>query len=168
MLKFNNNELYVDCEWTLDQKIFLIGINKKKNTYQLYDYYLTKSNFLQTLKNIKYIYFFGPDIKMLEKFFKINLRKKYICINLLKILHDKIKLKSYKLMNIEKEFKIVRKNYIYKANFFRIFKDWKTPKYKKFVLKYNYDDVENLFIIKEKIFSKYKITNEYLKEIRLQ
>ena len=22
MLKFNNNELYVDCEWTLDQKIF--------------------------------------------------------------------------------------------------------------------------------------------------
>ena len=28
MLKFNNNELYVDCEWTLDQK------KKKKKYFQ--------------------------------------------------------------------------------------------------------------------------------------
>ena len=35
-----------------------------------------------------YIYFYGPDIGMLEKFTRLDIRNNYRCINLLKVFRD--------------------------------------------------------------------------------
>jgi len=153
-------EIYIDVEWTLDQDVFLIGYAytlRKKG--QLYGKSLTKKNFLTLLEGVEFIFIYGPDIGMLEKYFSIDIRQEYKCINLLKIFRRYIPgLKSYKLAALEEMFGIKRTTKQYKQNIFTLFKDWRNPSKRRLCLKYNMEDVINLLIIKKKAFTKYNIT----------
>jgi len=85
-----STDIFFDAEWFFNQKIFLIGYayNLKKFG-QLYDRSLTKSKFLDLLKPVDgFIYFYGPDIGMFEKYFKIDIRHKYKCVNLMPIFNQ--------------------------------------------------------------------------------
>ncbi len=153
-------DIYIDCEWTLDQDVFLIGYAytlRKKG--QLYDKTLTKRNFLKLLDGVEFVFIYGPDIGQLEKHFGINLRGKYKCINLLKIFRRYLpELPSYKLSALEEMFGIKRTTAQYKRNIFTLFEDWHNPKKRRLCLKYNMEDVINLLILKKKAFAEYHIT----------
>ncbi len=164
-------DLYLDCEWQLNQEIFLIGYAFNLKDYgQLYGYSLNKSTFKQLLRKVTgRIYIYGPDIGMVEKFFKMKIRENYHCINLIKVFRDCMPgLKSYQLDAIERKFGIHRKTQRYKKNIFKLFTDWYKPKYRVEILKYNMDDVINLVKIKLKVFSAYTIPSNYFIDVRLR
>jgi len=163
--------LFIDCEWFLNQKIFLIGYAYAiKDFGQLYDRSLTKANFYKILKPVDgYIFFYGPDIAMVEKYFNIDLRHNYKCINLIRIFRNFEKgLDSYKLSEMEKHYGIERSTSIYKTDIFKLFYDWYDPVKKHIALQYNKEDVLNLIRVKHKVFSAHQITPAKLKNYLLQ
>ncbi len=164
-----NKELYLDGEWFIGGEIFLLGYaySTKKHGF-LYGSRLTKKNFLKLLSPGISIFFYGPDIGILEKHFNIRLRTRYLCINLLRVFRDHIRSTSYRLADIEKKFGIKRERVEYKKSIFDIYGDWMNPQIRKRVLQYNREDVINLVKLKKIVFRKYNIRKSYLSEIRLQ
>lgn len=163
-------DLFLDAEWFIGGEIFLLGwCFDKKNHGQLYDDSLTAQNFEELLNQTTgIIYFYGPDIGIIEKYFDIDIRSNYHCVNLLKVFKDKIpNLKNYKLATIEKMYGLQRNRNEYKANIFRIFEDWRKPQLKSLVLQYNREDVINLCILKHIVFWSHDIDENYLLQVRL-
>ena len=106
---------------------------------------------------------------MCEKYFDIDIRNNYKCINLLRITRACMpNAKSWKLEHIEKIFHLPRHVAKYKKSIFQIYSDWKDYKYRQRVLQYNEDDVRNLVLVKQKLFERYDITREYLNTILLK
>ena len=163
-------DLYLDAEWFMNQRIFLIGYaHDHKKCVQIYGKKLTKKNLKKILKKVTgSIFCYGPDIGMLEKFFSLKIRKKIRCVNLMKVFKDTIKIGSFKLKHLEERFGIKRKVMKYKTNIFQIWKDWKDKLKKKVVLTYNREDVINLAKLAIMVFKKFRILDDYLEKIRLR
>lgn len=164
-------DLYLDAEWFLNQKIFVIAWGRNLSDFgQLYDTTLTRARMKKLLdETTGYIYFYGPDIAMIEKYFNIDIRNNYKCVNLLKIFRLLMpRAKSYRIFHLEKQFKIERTTTQYKHSIFSALRDWKNPKRKHVVLRYNMEDVINLIHLKRKIFKKYKCSAKLLNENLLQ
>jgi DNA polymerase elongation subunit (family B) len=170
MAKQKQVDLYIDAEWYLNQRIFLIGYSyDRKNFGQLYGKKMTPKNFKKLFAKVTgSVFCYGPDTGMLEKFFKWKFRNKFRCVNLMKVFKDFIKTGSFKLKDLEHKFGIRRKVMKYKSSIFQIWKDWRNPKKKKEVLHYNREDVVNLLRLAKKIFGKFKIHHEYLETVRLK
>ncbi len=164
-------DLYLDCEWFANQKLFLIGyaynISTKK---QLYDNTLTKENVLEMLEPVNgFIYFYGPDIAMIEKNFCIDIRNNYKCVNLIRVFKTyNPNLRSYKLASLEKHYGIIRDTQEYKSNIFRMIRDWFNPKKRKRALKYNEEDVLNLIRVKRNFFREENVKISDLKRMILK
>lgn len=160
-------ELYIDGEWFIGGKIFLIGYCFETGPCrQLYLQQLSKRKFLSLLERLRSdacIYFYGPDIGVIESHFKIRIRERYKCINLLKIFRQVLPPRSsYKLASIEKTFGIKRARVEYKKNIRDIFRDWYDPVKRKRVMMYNVEDVEYLRKLKKLIFRKYQLKSSAL------
>lgn len=163
-------DLYIDAEWYLNQRIFLIGYSHDhKKCMQIYGRKLNSKIFRKLLKKVTgSIFCYGPDIGMLEKFFRIKIRKKFRCVNLMKVFKDTVKIGSFKLKHLEERFGIKRQVMKYKTSIFQIWNDWKNAERRKAVLHYNREDVINLVKLAMKIFKKFKIEEDYLERIRLK
>ncbi len=160
-------DLYLDAEWFLNQKIFVIAWGRSLSDYgQLYDKTLTRTRIKKLLDDTTgYVYFYGPDIAMIEKYFGMEIRTKYKCINLLKIFRILMpRAKSYRIFHLEKKYKIVRTTTQYKHSIFSAIRDWSHPKRKHLVLRYNMEDVINLIQLKRIVFKKYGCTPKLLKD----
>lgn len=163
-------DLYMDLEWFPNQEIYLIGYGYSIGTTTLlYDETLTMQHIQEMLAPVDgYVYFYGPDIGMLEKFTALDIRNNYRCINLLKVFRDIMPgLPSYKLASFEVMFDINRSQKQYKTNIWQLNKDWYDPYKKQQVLKYNYEDVANLIRLKNEIFRLYNVESEYLDLVRM-
>jgi len=162
------NEIYIDTEWFPNQKIFLLGYAYNlKNYGQLFESDLNRNKVISIFFNIKYIYFYGPDIAMIEKNFNINLRNNFNCINLLKAAKQLKKgLPSHKLINIEQYYGISRQKTQYKQNIFNIYTDW--FKQRKSALKYNIEDTINLIHIKKLMFREHYVTTKQILNFKLK
>lgn len=163
--------LYIDAEWFPDQRIFLIGYARERGPVkQLYGRSLTRTNFINLLKpTTGYIFFYGPDIGMCEKFFGMEIRTKYKCVNLLRITRAEIpNASSWRLEHMEKVFHLPRHERKYKQNIFAIYGDWRSAPGKERVLKYNADDVANLVTLKKKMFDRLGIGKAYLNSILMK
>jgi len=155
--------LFLDCEWFIPQKLFLIGwCNNTRSFGQLYGNKLTRSNMIDLLKGVDFIFFYGPDIAVIENWFSMNIRNRFQCVNLLKCFRDHIPAESYKLAELEKKFGIHRNVDKYKRNMRLLYDDWHHPERKYHVLQYNMDDVINLYRLTGIIFKKYGIRKRYL------
>ena len=162
--------LYIDAEWYLNQRIFLIGYSYDNKYFgQLYGKKLTSKNFKKLFSKVNgSVFCYGPDTGMLEKFFKWKFRDKFRCVNLMKVFKDHIKTGSFKLKDLEHKFGIRRQVVKYKTSIFQIWRDWRNPTKKKAVLLYNKEDVVNLLRLALKIFKKFKIKDKYLESIKLK
>lgn len=163
-------DLYIDLEWFINQEIYLIGYAYNiSTTTLLYDETLTMENILQMLAPVDgYIYFYGPDIGMLEKATGLDIRNNFRCVNLLKVFRDIMPgMNSYKLASFEEMFEIKRSQKQYKTNIWKLVEDWNNPIKKQNVLKYNFEDVVNLVRLKTEIFRLYGIGEEYLEGVRM-
>jgi len=153
--------IFLDCEWDEKRKIFIFGCcHDEKTVYQLHGKFLSRQNVEKFLSGIETIYFFGPDISIIEKHFGINLRNNFQCVNLLTMIqHFAPRLHSYKLHHIEKSAGIERKITQYKDNIWFLMDDWKSKNPKKIdrCLQYNAEDVRNLYLVKNWFFKKYKV-----------
>ncbi|OJV39637.1 MAG: hypothetical protein BGO29_04625 [Bacteroidales bacterium 36-12] len=161
--------LFVDCEWFLNQQIYLIGYGYNlKEINQLHDYTINRFSFASILRNVDAIYCYGPDIGMLEKFFNTDLKTYYYCFNLLSIIKKlEPDLPSYKLCDLEKIADIQRETIEYKSNIWQLHKDWMNPLKKYYAMKYNREDVENLMRIKNYFFQKHGITRKDIEHLRM-
>ena len=163
-------DLYLDAEWFIGGEIFLLGWSRDKHQCgQLHDDTLTAERFQEILDDTTgIIYFYGPDIGVIEKHFDIEIRTTWHCVNLLKVFKDVLPVQpNYKLASIEKLYGIKRNRNEYKANIFSIFKDWRRPQVKSLVLQYNREDVINMVKLKHIIFYQYDVEPEYLLQVRL-
>ncbi len=163
-------DLYLDLEWFPNQEIYLIGYGYSIGTTTLlYDDTLTMQHIQEMLSRVDgYVYFYGPDIGMLEKFTGLDIRNNYRCINLLKVFRDIMPgMESYKLASFEVMFDIKRSQKQYKTNIWQLNKDWYDPYKKQQVLKYNYEDVVNLIRLKNEIFRLYGVEEAYLDLVRM-
>jgi uncharacterized protein YprB with RNaseH-like and TPR domain len=161
--------IYLDCEWTIDQNIFLIGYAYADGRAgALHGSRLTKRSFERLLDGMEHIIVYGPDIAYLEKFFNIELRQDYICINALKLFRQTLPgLPSYKLAFVETLFAVGRQKRKYKTSVFTIWRDWYDPEKRKHVILYNREDVVNLRRLFRIIVTRYSITDELILECRL-
>lgn len=162
--------IYFDGEWFLNQQIYLIGYayNQSK-TYQLYGFLLTRKNFEKILKDVSIIYCYGPDIGMFEKYFKCDLRNRFVCINLLTVMKRiEPNLPDYKLSTLEKFAGIQRETMEYKSNIFQLHRDWYIPAKRSRALKYNREDVNNLIRVKKYFFQKNMILFKDIEHLRLK
>ena len=98
----------------------------------------------------------------------MDIRNKYVCINLLKVFRHFVDNDSYKLADLEKLYGIKRKRVEYKKNIFKIFADWKQPDKRKRLLEYNMEDAYNLMKIWKIIRAKHNIGLDYLLRERLR
>ena len=163
-------DLYIDLEWFFNQELYLIGYAYSVTTVNLlHDETLTMNNILKMLDPVDgYIYFYGPDIGMLEKSTGLDIRNNFRCVNLLKVFRDIMPgMDSYKLSAFEEMFEIKRSQKQYKTNIWKLVEDWKNPYKKQQVLKYNYEDVANLVRLKREIFGLYGVGEEYLEGVRM-
>jgi len=162
-------DLYIDLEWFFNQELFLVGYAYSVTTFgQLYDESLNTENIIRMLQPVDgYIYFYGPDIGMLEKSTGLDIRNNFKCVNLLKVFRNIMPgMDSYKLAYFEELFEIKRSQRQYKSNIFKLSEDWNNPYKKQHVLKYNMEDVVNLVRLKREIFSLYGIKEDYLEGVR--
>jgi len=161
--------IYFDGEWFLNQQIYLIGYAyNQARTYQIYGYQLNRANFARILEGVDVIYCYGPDVGMLEKYFKCDLKNHYICINLLTIIKKlEPNLPDYKLCTLEKLAGIQRETMEYKSNIFQLHKDWYIPERRARALKYNREDVNNLIRVKTFFFQRHGITLKDIERFRL-
>lgn len=158
-------DLYIDLEWFSNQELFLVGYAYSITNFgQLHDENLNVENIIQMLQPVDgYIYFYGPDIGMLEKSTGLDIRNNFRCVNLLKVFRDIMPgMDSYKLASFEEMFEIKRSQRQYKTNIFKLVEDWHNPYKKQHVLKYNMEDVVNLVRLKREIFELYGIGDDYL------
>lgn len=158
-------DLYIDLEWFMNQQLYLIGYAYSLTKYgQLHDSSLNTDNIIKMLEPVTgCIYFYGPDIGMLEKSTGFDIRHNFCCVNLLKLFRDIMPdLESYKLAHIEELFGIERTTRQYKTNIFKLVEDWNNPWKKQQVLKYNMEDVINLVRLKREIFEIYGIGEEII------
>lgn len=163
------NNIYIDAEWYIGGKIFLIGIcNERLSTTLLHDQTLTKTNFLRTIQGATHLYFYGPDIGVIEKFFGIRLRHKFICVNLLKIfrrLHPRAA--GHKLIQYERRYKIYRKTARLKSDVWGLIKLWQKPHTRELLKQYNREDVVNMARLKKIIFKRHRVRQKWLFDEKL-
>lgn len=163
--------IYIDCEWFLRGKIFLIGFgNTTSNIHQVFGKNLNQKNIYNIIlkANNKYVFIYGPDIAYIEKNFHFNIRNNIKCINLLKIAKCYLTLKKYSLAEVEKYFNICRTTNEYKENIFRLSRDWYNLERRKRCLLYNYEDVLNLILVKQAIFKKFNIKSKDLENFTIK
>ncbi|MFH2144231.1 MAG: ribonuclease H-like domain-containing protein [Bacteroidota bacterium] len=161
-------DLYLDLEWFFTQELFLMGYAYSiTNHGQLYDENLTINNIIQILEPVDgYIFFYGPDIGMLEKNTGLDIRNNFLCVNLLKVFRQIMPgMDSYRLSSFEEMFDIKRTQRQYKTNIFKLIEDWRNPYKKNNVLKYNQEDVVNLVRLKKEVFGLYGIGEGYLEGV---
>ena len=164
-------DLYLDCEWFLNQELFIIGYAYSVNNYgQLYDKKLNVRKFKKLLAEVDgFIYFYGPDIAMIEKNFNINLRDNFDCINLLPLMkHYKPNLSCHKLVCLEEYYDIQRSTVEFKNNIFRLLHNWNNPIYRHKILKYNQEDVINLVRIRRKATAEHNLTRNKILQFKLK
>lgn len=163
-------ELYLDCEWFITQKMYLIGYAYNLRTgVQLYEKTLTRKNVLKMLEGVTKIYFWGPDIGMIEKCFNLKLRERYFCVNLLAVMRAiEPHSDSFKLAHFEELAGIKRTTMEYKSDIRNLHRDWKNPKKRYLALKYNKEDVLNMVRVKRFFFTKHGITDELLWGFRMK
>lgn len=162
-------DLYIDLEWFFNQELYLIGYAYSvTNVTLLHDETLTMENIVAMLEPVDgFIYFYGPDIGMLEKNTGLDIRNNYRCVNLLKVFRDIMpEMDSYKLSYFEEMFEINRTQKQYKTHIWKLVDDWNNPYKKQKVLKYNYEDVANLVRLKNEIFRLYDIHEDYLNGVK--
>ena len=162
--------LYLDLEWFTNQKLFLIGYAYSiKDFGQLYENTLTVDHLEQVFKPADgYVFFYGPDIAMLEKFFNINIREHCPCVNLIRVFKKALPgRRSYKLSELEKTYGIKRSTREYKTDIFKLWHDWNDLSLRKMILKYNMEDVLNLIRLKKYIFNDCSVTKNDLNELLL-
>lgn len=138
--------VFIDVEWTLDQNIFLLSYAYLNGpAASLHSSKLNRRSVKRILRKVYYIYVYGPDIAMLEKNFPANYKKKFVCVNMLRLVkHFLPGLDSYKLEYIEKLFKLNRSTRKYKTSVFTIWKHWFNPLKREHVIRYNLEDAKNL------------------------
>lgn len=161
--------IYLDCEWTIDQDIFLIGYAYADGSVgALYESKLSKTGFMRLLEGVDYIIVYGPDIAYLEKYFEIDLREDFICINALKLFRKTLPgLPSYRLSYIEELYSIIRNKRKYKTSVFTIWRDWFNLEKRKHVIIYNQEDVVNLLKLFRIISDRFKLTDDQIMTCRL-
>jgi len=163
-------DLYIDLEWFFNQEIFLVGYaHCVTDVTLLYDESLTMENIHAMLEPVDgYIYFYGPDIGMLEKNTGLDIKNNFRCVNLLKVFRNIMPgLPSYRLSDLEAMFDIHRTQNQYKSNIFKLAEDWRNPYKKQQVLKYNYEDVANLVRLKKLVFGLFGVGEECLEGWRM-
>ncbi len=161
--------IYIDCEWYIGGDLFLVGYAYSARNYgQIHGSKLTKNNFLKLLKGVQYIFFYGPDIGVIERYWNVSLRSEFTCMNLIKVFRHHFHARSYKLADIEKMFGIYRAEAEYKKNVFQIWRDWANPHRKARLLRYNLEDVLNMMKLWKIVRFEFQITNDYLNQEKLK
>ncbi len=101
------NSIYLDAEWYIGGNVFLIGyVYQNGDKDQLFDRSLTKKNFLHALSSVNVIYFYGPDIGVIESHFDTKRKERLLRYNL----EDVVNLK--KLWSIIKREKNITNDYL--------------------------------------------------------
>ncbi len=164
-------DLYLDCEWHRTGEIFLLGYaHSVKHFDQLYDHRLSEYMVDEIFNQVTgHVYIYGPDIKMIEKHFRLSLRKNFMCVNLLTAFRREYPgMYNYKLSNLEEYFKIQRKTGVYKSDINKLMIDWNNEAHRGQVLHYNKEDVVNMIRVKRKICGEVGLTRKKLEKYRLK
>lgn len=146
-------------------------------------------------EGVETIYFYGPDAAYVDNQFCLDLKNKYRCINLLKAMHelepdrdthhakrgstnslwkkgkmrypDKPWLYGYKLANLEKTMGIHRETDEYKADIWKLDRDWEDG-HRDRALLYNKEDVINMVKVKQFFYKKHRVTKKQEDNWRLR
>lgn len=142
-------DIFIDCEWIPGDYITILGAYCScKDRFQLYDKSLTKTNFIDFIEGCKgrrtepFLFCHGPDIGRIERYFNLDLKKKYPCVNVQKAFRQFTRFNKVGIYHLERKFGIPR-GWVMSWEDMELY--WKIRKeYRKHVLDYNWDDCVNL------------------------
>lgn len=146
-----SKSLYIDTEWfpgAGPQRLFLVGFASGRTVSQIYGKALSQKRVISLFDDHDFVWVYGPDVGVLERYTGTDLRRRASCFNGLKMMRNLYPdLPSHRLSFMETHLGFKREVKKYKSNIFQIERDWKDPKKRLDVLKYNRDDVANLRLL---------------------
>jgi len=147
---------FIDLEWSHRGHIFLLGYARNTRDYGfLYGSRLNQNEIFDILAGSSFVYVWGPDIGRIEKYYNMDVRNRFRCVNLLTVAKDYIKSPNYRLDTIEKKLRIPREVNL-KEQRGDIYQLWK--KDPELVKAYNKNDVISLYYIERILRYKYGLT----------
>lgn len=140
--------IFLDLEWRSDGVPFIVGYAYNLRDFgQLLEGDITPSAVSALFSGVSHVYVYGPDVAVLEKFYDLNLRQNYVCINLLTAAKAVFRFPNYRLSTVEKALGLSRKA-DYKERIFQLYSDFGNAKNRAEALQYNLDDVLSLVRLK--------------------
>jgi hypothetical protein len=168
-------DIFVDCEWTSDNKTRVIGAySPGQGRFQLYGKNLIRkcahyefSRFLNhcskrcSSRDILLFSHHGVDISRIEKVCGLKLRTYYYCINTVTAFKKLARFRTARLEHLEKHFRLPRIRD--KMNSFDVDSYWFTDPQK--VLDYNWEDCLKLWQLVNILKTEYQITRSDFRSI---
>lgn len=143
-------DIFLDTEYKdKGGEIFLMSLRSTHgDEYILYGPSLRKNVLLKILKNKKRIFVYGPDIGKLEKQFNIDIKSRWICVNVLSIVREFMPdLPSKSLLAVERYLNLERSTAHFKKYTRTLEKHWKNKSKREGIMNYNMEDVVFLEVV---------------------
>jgi hypothetical protein len=143
-------ELFVDCENTRSEYIVLIGVHSYGHErLQLHSGTLTREKFMKYLNIVKrqdddlLLFCHGPDIGRIERFFEMDLKTTFHCINTVTAFKNFTRYQHCSQKYLEECFGLPR---VHHLSAYEIDRLWNSgnKKHRQIVLDYNWEDCVNL------------------------
>lgn len=137
-------DIFLDTEYAdKGGDIFLISLlTSHGEEYTLYGANLRWNVLYNILKGKKRIFVYGPDIGKLEKQFNVDIKSRWICVNVLSIVRYCLPdLPSKSLVSVEKFMKLQRSTSSFKKYTRKLEVHWRNKKKRIGIIDYNKEDV---------------------------
>jgi hypothetical protein len=137
-------DIFLDTEYAdKGGDIFLISLRSSHGEeYTLYGPSLRWNVLAKILKNKRRIFVYGPDIGKMEKQFNVNIKSRWICVNVLSIVREYLPdLPSKSLIEVEKHMKLERSTASFKKYTRKLELHWRNKKKRLGIIDYNKEDV---------------------------
>ncbi|HQN16659.1 MAG TPA: ribonuclease H-like domain-containing protein [Bacteroidales bacterium] len=152
-------DIFLDTEYAdKGGDIFLISIRSTHgDEYTLYGANLRWNVIEKILRNKKRIFVYGPDIGKMEKQFNVDLKSRWICVNVLSIVREYLPdLPSKSLVEVEKFMKLERSTASFKKYTRNLDIHWKNKKKRAGIIDYNKEDTLFLELVYNLIHDVFK------------
>lgn len=152
-------DIFLDTEYKdKGGDIFLISLRSSHGEeYTLYGANLRWNVLYKILKGKKRIFVYGPDIGKLEKHFNVDIKSRWICVNVLSIVRDFLpELPSKSLVEVEKFMKLERSTAHFKKYTRKLEVHWRDKKKRSGIIDYNKEDTLFLELVYNLMFDVFK------------
>ncbi|TET79939.1 hypothetical protein E3J38_06530 [candidate division TA06 bacterium] len=166
-------DVFIDCEWVSGEYLTILGAYSfGQRKLQLYDKTLTAGRFTRFLARCcarapgVFLFAHGPDIGRIERYFGLDLKKQYCCVNTQTAFRKFTNFRNVSLDHLEKHFGLPRRHILSATDIDVLWTSGNRTDRRQ-VLEYNHEDCMNLWRLIRILKREHGITKAELKSIAM-